>query len=107
MVRTGCHPSPATSPSMARAPPSHGRAPPGTAAFRLFYVSGGLEANLPAGKLTLMNVVLTGGLAQGGAGGNAGAGGSGGGGAAGMGGAIFNEGTVVLNAVTNVGNKAI
>src|SRR5205085_9416557 len=52
-------------------------------AFRLFFVTGG-------GNLTLQNLTLTGGLAQGGAGGGGQTGINGGGGAAGMGGAIFN-----------------
>ncbi|MDQ6949832.1 MAG: hypothetical protein M3256_27175, partial [Actinomycetota bacterium] len=78
----------------------------GTAAFRLFYVgadpnnSRTLGYTSPgAGKLTLENLTLTGGLAQGG-------GSSRGGGGAGMGGAIFNQGQLVLDAVTATANTA-
>jgi hypothetical protein len=52
--------------------------------FRLFYVSGGLSGELPAGSLTLKNLTLEGGLARGGDGG------PGGGGGSGLGGALFN-----------------
>jgi hypothetical protein len=67
--------------------------------FRFFYVSSGLSYNskyysgLPAGSLTLLNLTLSGGMAQGGNGAGQGGGG------AGMGGAIFNQGAVSL---TNV-----
>ncbi|MCB0036805.1 MAG: hypothetical protein KDE51_22390, partial [Anaerolineales bacterium] len=55
---------------------------------RLFHVT-------PSGNLTLENLALTNGIAQGG---NGGRGNGGAGGAAGMGGAIFNEGTLsILN----------
>ena len=62
--------------------------------------------------LTLENITLTDGLAQGGAGGNAGVsgssgGGGGGGGGAGLGGAIFNEGTLNVVQSTLSGNTAI
>ncbi len=59
--------------------------------FRLFYVS-------PTGSLTLQNVDLHDGLAQGGKGGNGPSDDGGGGGGAGLGGAIFNQGTLnVIN----------
>jgi hypothetical protein len=74
-------------------------AAPDTPAFRLFYVSGGLE--LPAGSLTLQNMTLMGGLAQGGNGV------AGGGGGLGAGGAIFNQGTLNLFGLTLTGNQAI
>src|SRR5262249_2615996 len=66
------------------------------AAFRLFLVDTG-------GNLTLKNLTLSNGLAQGGDGGANGYGG-GGGGAAGLGGGIFNQGTLSLNSVTLTGN---
>ncbi len=56
--------------------------------FRFFYVS-------PCGNLTLQDVTLTNGLAQGGAGGTANEGGTGGGGA-GLGGAVLNRGTLKI-----------
>ena len=65
---------------------------PGSANFRFFYVSGGFDT-LPAGLLTLRNLTLEGGLAQGGQGGNAVAPGGGG---AGLGGVLFNQGQVNL-----------
>jgi hypothetical protein len=72
----------------------------GSPNFRLFYVSGGLSYNsktgagLPAGALTLLNLTLSGGVAQGGNGvGQAGGG-------TGMGGAIFNQGVLCLTNVT-------
>lgn len=68
-----------------------------TPAFRLFYVSGGLE--LPAGSLTMDNVTLEGGLAEGGSG-------FGGGGGLGAGGTIFNQGTLNLTDVTLANNTA-
>ena len=67
--------------------------------FRLFYVYGGpgMEAN---GKLTLQNLTLSGGVAQG-------FNSLGGGGSAGMGGAIFNRlGTVALVGSTITANTA-
>ena len=67
---------------------------------RLFYVSGGINGELPLGSLTLENLTLSGGVAQGGAGG------AGGGGGMGAGGAIFNQGTLVLIGVTLTGNAA-
>jgi len=69
----------------------------GATPFRLFYVSGGLQ--LPAGSLTLRQLTLSGGRAKGGDSSFGGAG-------AGMGGAIFNQGTLVLDAVTLTGNTA-
>lgn len=66
--------------------------------FRLFYVSGGLSA--PAGSLTMDNVTLEGGIAQGG---NS----SYGGGGMGAGGAIFNQGTLSLTDVTLTNNEAL
>jgi hypothetical protein len=74
----------------------------GSAPFRIFNVSGGLDT-LPAGQLNLENLTVEGGLAQGGAGG---AGYEGGGGGAGLGGAIFNEGTLDLVGVTLTQNIA-
>jgi hypothetical protein len=70
-----------------------------SAAFRFFYVSGGLSAELPQGTLTLHALTLANGLALGGSS-------NGGGGGAGMGGAIFNQGTLALDAVTLTGNRA-
>src|SRR5262249_55560716 len=73
---------------------------PGTPAFRLFYVSGGLAGELPPGSLTLRNLTLAGGLAQGGNGTG------GGGGGLGAGGAVFNQGTLILDGVTLSNNQA-
>jgi hypothetical protein len=71
---------------------------PATAnAFRLFYVSGGME--LHAGALTIVDLVLQGGYAKGGDSGQ-------GGGGAGMGGAIFNQGYLSLKYVSLIGNTA-
>jgi hypothetical protein len=70
-------------------------------AFRLFYVSDGLE--LPAGHLVLDNLTLTGGRAQGG---NGGSGDGGGGGGAGLGGAVFNQGQLEMTGVTLLDNLA-
>lgn len=73
--------------------------------LRFFYV--GADPNNPAtssynspgaGKVTLRHLTLTNGLALGGIGG---------GGGAGMGGAIFNQGILVLDSVTLVGNAAV
>ena len=72
----------------------------GATPFRIFYVSGGFDT-LAAGNLTLNNLTVAGGLAQGG---NGGAGGGGGG--AGLGGGIFNQGTLTLYGVTMTGNMA-
>jgi hypothetical protein len=73
---------------------------PATAnAFRLFYVSGGLPGELPAGNLLLSGMTLKGGYAKGG---DAGFGGGG----AGMGGAIFNQGNLGLYGVSLIGNVA-
>jgi len=83
-----------------------------TSNFRLFYVAPanaaggpnyGYTTAAPAGvtpTLTLQNLTLSGGLAKGGDGG-------GGGGGLGAGGAIFNQGAVVLDAVTLTGNEAL
>ena len=60
--------------------------------FRFFYVSGGFST-LPNGNLTLKDLTLTGGLAQGG---NGGSGEAAGGGGAGLGGAIFNQGQLTI-----------
>jgi len=68
-------------------------------AFRLFYVSGGLAGELPAGNLLLFGMTLQGGYAKGG---DAGVGGGG----AGMGGAIFNQGVAGLHDVTLIDNVA-
>ncbi len=65
----------------------------GTPPFRLFYVSGGMAGELPLGTLTLENLTLAGGLAQGGDGYE-------GGGGMGAGGAIFNQGTLILSGAT-------
>jgi hypothetical protein len=70
-----------------------------TPQFRFFYVSGGME--LPAGNLTLKNLTLTGGLAQGGNGG------VGAGGGLGAGGVAFNQGHLTLNGVTLDNNEAL
>jgi hypothetical protein len=67
-------------------------------AFRLFYVSGGLE--LPPGILSLNNLTLRGGLAVGGSGLD------GGGGGLGAGGAILNQGVLTLSGVTLASNEA-
>jgi hypothetical protein len=64
---------------------------PSAPPFRFFYVSGGWE--ICAGSLTLENLTLSGGLAQGG-------GSTTGGGGMGAGGAIFNQGTLHLSGVT-------
>ncbi|MHC4471913.1 MAG: hypothetical protein ACYS99_13215, partial [Planctomycetota bacterium] len=71
----------------------------GTDEMRLFYVSS-------QGSLTLRNLTLAGGLAQGGNGGVGKQRGAGGGGAAGLGGAIFNEGSLTLDSCTLYGNVA-
>jgi hypothetical protein len=67
--------------------------------MRLFGVFAGAS-------LSVENLTLSGGLAQGGIGGESQAGGSGGGGA-GLGGAIFNNGTVAILDSTLVGNAAL
>ena len=66
-------------------------------AMRLFYVA-------PGASLTLENLTLSGGVAQGFSGGT---GEGGGGGSAGMGGAIFNRGTLTLLNSTLSNNQAI
>jgi hypothetical protein len=78
----------------------------GLAGYRFFFVgadpadSDTLNYVTPgAGRLTIRDLTLTGGLASGG---NSGAGGGG----AGMGGAIFNQGTLVVERSTFVGNGA-
>lgn len=68
-------------------------------AFRLLYVSGGFDGELPLGVLTLRNLTLSGGFAKGGDS-------KLGGGGAGMGGAIFNQGQLHLDAVTLAANAA-
>ncbi len=75
----------------------------GSPKFRFFFVSSGFST-LPAGTLTLKNLTLTGGLAQGGSGGS---GITGGGGGAGLGGAIYNQGTLTLSSVTFASNAAL
>jgi hypothetical protein len=70
-------------------------------AFRFFYVSGGIQSELPLGTLTLTNLTLTNGLAKGGDSG------FGGGGGMGAGGAIFNQGNLTLNGVTLTANTAL
>ena len=74
----------------------------GSSKFRFFFVSSGFST-LPAGSLTLNNLTLTGGLAQGGSGGS---GVAGGGGGAGLGGAIYNQGTLTLSSVHFISNEA-
>jgi hypothetical protein len=76
-----------------------------TPAFRLFYVSGGLE--LPAGSLTMDNVTLEGGLAKGGDSGPLDVVVGPGGGGMGAGGAIFNQGMLNLTSVTLTNNEAL
>ncbi len=66
--------------------------------FRLAYIS-------PAGSLTLLDMTLRNGRAQGGAGGPSGNGSGGGG--AGLGGALFNRGTLTLHGCTLIDNAAI
>ncbi|HEY7315511.1 MAG TPA: Ig-like domain-containing protein [Gemmataceae bacterium] len=71
-----------------------------TGGMRLFGVYAGAS-------LTVEDLTLTGGKAQGGAGGNVtGGDGSGGGGGAGLGGAVFNDGSLNLIATTLSGNTA-
>jgi hypothetical protein len=68
--------------------------------FRLFDVAAG-------GNLTLQNLTLSNGVAQGFAGGNAYiANGGGGGASAGLGGAIFNQGSLTIQSSTLTGNTA-
>lgn len=71
----------------------------GAPALRLFFVS-------PQGVLSLRNLTLTNGLAQGGDGGSGWQRGGGGGGGGGIGGAIFNWGTLDLANSTLAGNQA-
>ena len=72
----------------------------GTPAFRLLYVSA-------AGSLSLEDLTLSGGMAQGFAGGSSDQGGGGGGGA-GMGGAVYdNGGTFTAEGVTFTNNQAV
>ena len=68
--------------------------------LRLFHVESG-------GDLTLQNLTLTNGAANGSNGGTAGGQGGGGGGAAGMGGALFNDGSLTLLNSTLSGNTAL
>jgi hypothetical protein len=73
-------------------------------AMRFFYVSGGptfTGGALAPGSLTLEDLTLKGGVAQGGNGG------PGGGGGLGAGGAIFNQGTLTLTGDTLTNNEAI
>ena len=88
----------------------------GVQAFRIFFVGGGQSvanynppsdfSTLPGpGNLTLINLTLENGLAQGGAGGASALGSAGGG--LGAGGAIYNQGTLTLQGVTIVGNQAL
>ncbi|MFT7581152.1 MAG: hypothetical protein ACI9MR_002826, partial [Myxococcota bacterium] len=83
----------------------------GAPGFRFFYVAGfpvvtPLISTVSAGTLTLRDVVLRGGLAQGGHGGNGGTAGVGGGGGMGAGGAIFNQGILLLERVGLYDNAA-
>ena len=73
----------------------------GATAFRLFYISGGATNHPAAGGLTLRNVTLSYGFAQGGNAGQLAGGG------AGLGGAIFNQGELVLDGVTLQSNAAV
>jgi hypothetical protein len=75
-----------------------------TPTFRLFYVAGATLPPKLAGKLTLKNLTLRGGLAQGG---NSSVAQVTGGGGLGAGGAIFAHGDVILSGVTLQGNGAI
>ena len=75
----------------------------GSPKFRFFYISGGFST-LPAGNLTIHDLTLTGGLAQGG---NGGSGFAGGGGGAGMGGAVYNQGVFTATALTFLSNSAV
>ncbi|HEU5398933.1 MAG TPA: hypothetical protein VFV77_06610, partial [Gammaproteobacteria bacterium] len=88
----------------------------GVQAFRLFFVGGGQSvanynpptdfSTLPGrGNLTLINLTIENGLAQGGNGGTSAQGNGGGG--LGAGGAIYNQGTLTLQGVTLVGNQAL
>ena len=94
----------------------------GVQAFRIFFVGGGQSlshynppqdgngnvvfSTLPGpGNLTLINLTLENGLAQGGAGGTSTTGNGGGG--LGAGGAIYNQGTLTLQGVTLLGNQAL
>ncbi|HEX5339329.1 MAG TPA: Ig-like domain-containing protein, partial [Gammaproteobacteria bacterium] len=94
----------------------------GGSAFRIFYIGGGeslagynpatdsdgnpVFTTLPGpGNLSLKNLSLLNGLAQGGDGGKSDSGNGGGG--LGAGGAIYNQGTLTLNGVTLNGNQAI
>jgi hypothetical protein len=71
--------------------------------FRFFYVAGGWEAGVPQGTLTLTDLTLQNGLAQGGDGGfGVGAGGGG----AGLGGAIYNQGQLNLARIHFVSDTA-
>ncbi len=75
--------------------------------MRFFYVSGGptyTGGALAEGSLTLNDLTLEGGIAQGG---NGGSNRSGGGGGLGAGGAIFNQGNLTLNSDTLTDNKAV
>jgi hypothetical protein len=67
-------------------------------AFRFFYVSGG-RSGIPTGSLTLEDLTLSNGLAQGGDSGF-------GGGGAGMGGAVFDQGALALDRVSLKANLA-
>ncbi|MEM7343156.1 MAG: Calx-beta domain-containing protein, partial [Chloroflexota bacterium] len=67
---------------------------------RFFYVAGPPVQNIDTGYLTLRNLTLTGGRAEGGDSAR-------GGGGAGMGGAIFNNGHVELENVTMVDNRVL
>jgi hypothetical protein len=71
----------------------------GAPPFRFFFVAGG-TSGLPAASLTLEDLTLSGGLAEGGSTFQLGGGG------AGMGGAIFDQGTLALRSVTLSGNEA-
>jgi hypothetical protein len=71
----------------------------GTPAFRLFFVGGG-QSGAGDGTLTLRDLTLANGLAQGGDSGL-------GGGGLGAGGAIFSQGSVVLDSVTVTNNHAL
>lgn len=76
--------------------------PPDAPSFRFLAVSNELDSTGRRGRLSLRNLTLRGGLAEGGAGGD----GIGGGGGAGMGGALFCRGELHLDGVLFENNTA-
>ena len=106
MARTVCRRSRATSRSKGTGRRSSAARRRGRRHFRLFFVGADFASpdttnyvSPGAGRLTLQNLTLSGGLAQGG---NSLTGGGG----AGMGGAIFSQGTVIIDGSTLAGNTA-